>query len=471
LLVPNGNRTNTGYATGTNNELLCDGTYTYSYDGEGNRTARWVNNNSGSESSPQPNDTDITIYTWDNRDRLTSVTHYANYAAYQPQSGSPTPDMTVTYTYDIFNRWIGETITHGGTTIQTRYVYDGDQIVMQFDGTGSGSLAATNLSDRYLWGAAVDQLMADEHVTNGLSQTGTVVWTLTDNENTVRDLATYSTGTATVVNHRVYDSFGNLTSQTNAAVDCLFGFAGMAYDQASETNVTPTRRYDPATGRWDSPDTGGFGGGDTNLYRYCGNRPATFVDPSGLSDCDSSHGEPNANTIMRDLEKLQNGFWLVIPVNTNDRGFAGGIGHAWIALIDTASWDPGSWDPEERSTVTARGFGPKGSAGLNNTVPGKITDQAKTQYESAVAIPITLLQYQQLLDAIKADETTPPRYNSASSNCAGWAAKMLGMILKSVQVPADTRLAIGGLGPTPSTIASIIPTTNWGKHSKVFIPK
>ena len=45
--------------------------------------------------------------------------------------------QTVTYTYDAFNRWIGETITAGATTTQTRFVYDGNQIVMQFDGTGT----------------------------------------------------------------------------------------------------------------------------------------------------------------------------------------------------------------------------------------------------------------------------------------------------------------------------------------------
>ena len=60
----------------------------------------------------------------------------------------------------------------------------------------------------------------------------------------------------------------------------------MAYDQASSTNVTPTRRYDPITGRWDSPDTDGFMAGDTNLYRYVGTArcstptpPAVFFDP------------------------------------------------------------------------------------------------------------------------------------------------------------------------------------------------
>jgi hypothetical protein len=40
-----------------------------------------------------------------------------------------------------------------------------------------------------------------------------------------------ATGTTTIINHRVYDAFGNLTSQTNAAVDCLFGYAGQMFDQ------------------------------------------------------------------------------------------------------------------------------------------------------------------------------------------------------------------------------------------------
>ncbi|MBX9627173.1 MAG: RHS repeat-associated core domain-containing protein, partial [Gemmataceae bacterium] len=44
--------------------------------------------------------------------------------------------------------------------------------------------------------------------------------------------------------------------------------------------------YDPNVGRWLQPDPIGFAGGDPNLYRYVGNSPTNFVDPSGLS------GEP-----------------------------------------------------------------------------------------------------------------------------------------------------------------------------------
>ena len=111
--------------TGANNELLFDGTYTYSYDTEGNQTARWIaSTTSPLETQPGPGDTDITIYTWDNRDRLTSVTHYADYDAYTGTGmTSPTPDMTVSYIYDAFNRWIGETMTTSAGTTQTRDAY------------------------------------------------------------------------------------------------------------------------------------------------------------------------------------------------------------------------------------------------------------------------------------------------------------------------------------------------------------
>ena len=52
----NGNRTDDianvhgadqDYQTGTNNQLLFDGTYRYAYDAEGNRTARWIDNGDG----------------------------------------------------------------------------------------------------------------------------------------------------------------------------------------------------------------------------------------------------------------------------------------------------------------------------------------------------------------------------------------------------------------------------------------
>ena len=56
--------------------------YSYQYDADGNRIAQWVDNNNVAETSPQPGDTDITTYKWDNRNRLVEVDTYSTYAKY-----------------------------------------------------------------------------------------------------------------------------------------------------------------------------------------------------------------------------------------------------------------------------------------------------------------------------------------------------------------------------------------------------
>jgi YD repeat-containing protein len=58
----NGNRVNAGYQTGTNNQLLADGQFTYEYDGEGNRTKR-----------TEVATGKVTEYIWDYRNRLAGV--------------------------------------------------------------------------------------------------------------------------------------------------------------------------------------------------------------------------------------------------------------------------------------------------------------------------------------------------------------------------------------------------------------
>ena len=313
----NGNRANAGYVTGPDNELSFDGTYSYAYDAEGNRTAKFVDANH--DGVLDSGDTNVTEYTWDVRNRLSEVKTFAT------EGGSPTE--IVDYLYDVENRWIGENIDSNGDGVidhETRFVYDGNQIVLQFDkdvsgATGSASdLSVSDLSHRYLSNpAAVDQLLADEQLlpsTAGvgaargqggydLTQPGTVVWALTDNQNTVRDLAVMDaqTGVTSIANHRQFDSYGNMLGQTNpatgnaAAVDCLFGYTGFAWDQASSTWRSLTRPYDPATGRWTQNDLIGVNGGEANLDRYCGNDPVNASDATGEITRVLVSGDPGTN--------------------------------------------------------------------------------------------------------------------------------------------------------------------------------
>ncbi len=299
----NGNRITANgdtYVTGANNQLLSDGTYWYTYDAEGNRTTRFVDVNG--DGLLNAGDTDVTQYAWDNRGRLVEVVQRETFG------GDPT--QVVDYLYDVENRWIGENIDFDGDGLvdrQLRFVYDGTQIVLQFETEGEGAVTGEDLSHRYLWQAnAVDQLLADEQLLpspasgRGVggegdptmddstaydqSTPGQVLWPLTDQLGTVRDLAAYDaeTGTTAVANHIVYDAYGRVTSETNAAVDSLFAFTGRALDPATGLQNNWNRWYDAKVGQWISEDPIGFEGRDANLCRYVGNATTTSVDPSGL---------------------------------------------------------------------------------------------------------------------------------------------------------------------------------------------
>jgi len=293
----NGNPTGAGCIVGLDNLLLSDGTYRYLYDAEGNRTVRFIDvNEDGLLGS---GDTSITQYAWDARNRLVEVRDYTDYATL---SGN-LPTQVVDYLYDVEDRWIGENIDSdgdGAVDHQTRFAYDGNQIVLQFDKAGTGTVTGADLSHRYLWQPnAVDQIMADEQLSPlppgegqgegsagyDLSAPGNVIWPLADQLGTVRDLAVFDaqTGITSIANHRVYDSFGSLKSQTNAAVDCLFGFTGRAFDASTGLQDNWHRKYDPSTRNWLSKDMIGVTAGDVNARRYAGNSPTNATDPTGTA--------------------------------------------------------------------------------------------------------------------------------------------------------------------------------------------
>ncbi|MEW4451991.1 RHS repeat-associated core domain-containing protein [Bremerella sp. JC817] len=264
----NGNRTGGGYSTGDNNQLLSDGAFNYTYDDEGNRLTK-TNISTG----------EVIEYTWDYRNRLVSITS---------KTSGGTVAHEVDYTYDIFNRRIVKTIdadgAGAGTAIEEIYIYDGlreergaagDHMLLRFD-------EAEDLTDRYLYGANVDQILASEEVTSTASA-GDVLWALTDHLGTVRDVVDYDSGTdtTTVQNHLAYEAYGNITSETNSSIDFLFAFTGRERDGESDLQYNRARYYDAAVGRWTGEDPLGFEAGDENLSRYAGNSVLHFADPSG----------------------------------------------------------------------------------------------------------------------------------------------------------------------------------------------
>ncbi|TAG67879.1 MAG: hypothetical protein EAZ25_05665 [Oscillatoriales cyanobacterium] len=249
----NGNRTSSrtssSYQTGVNNRLQSDGTYNYGYDDEGNLIRRQEISNGK-----------VRDYQWDYRNRLVGVVD---------KNASNVETQRVQFAYDVLGRRIAKNVNG----VVTSFVYNGDNVLLDFvdaDGVGSGQPV---LDKRYLHGAGVDQVLAQE------GSNGNVTWQLTDHLGTVRDLVNNS---GSVVNHLTYDSFGRVVAETNSAVDSRYLFTGREFDEEVGLSYYRARYYDGFSGRFIGEDPISFAGGDKNLYRYVGNSPLNATDPTGL---------------------------------------------------------------------------------------------------------------------------------------------------------------------------------------------
>ena len=287
-----GNRTSTDGTANTHNKfnrILSDGHYRYDFDNEGNLIHRYVDAGANGYGA---NDTDITVYTYDNRNRLTKVEHKDVYGG--------SINKSVDYLYDALNRRIERKAdaNGAGTGGQSTefYFYDGGNVILDaIDADGGATGVSPVPAHRYLWGEAVDQLLAQENIRSdgqgGWESTpDDLFWILQDRRQSTGD-AINASGRVQI--HNDYDAFGN-THPTES------DYAGGQLDEADVPRYQYTcqeldpltgqyyynaRWYNPKIGRFLSEDPSGFDAGDANLYRYVGNNPINLTDPR---DCAAS---------------------------------------------------------------------------------------------------------------------------------------------------------------------------------------
>ncbi|MGE4180758.1 MAG: PASTA domain-containing protein [Limisphaerales bacterium] len=248
-------------------------TFGYTYDAVGNRLSR-------------ADGAAVATYTYDGNDRLLddgSATY--TYDANGNRITRTTGGATTTYAYDSENRLIRT--TGPGGVVETEYVYDADgnrvrsvsqgvisdylvdtaqslaQVVEERDSTGA-------LKVRYTHG--LDLLTQDRG--------GEIRHFLADGQNSTRQLLDPAQA---VTDTYTYDAFGVELGRTGATVN-QFLYTGQQFDPNVGFYYLRARYYDPAVGRFATPDQvegNIFDPPSLHRYTYAHNNPVNRHDPSG----------------------------------------------------------------------------------------------------------------------------------------------------------------------------------------------
>jgi RHS repeat-associated protein len=227
-------------------------TWRYTYDLSGNTTSK-------------TDGTNLTVYAWDEENRLTLVT---------------LPDSTtIAYTYDA----AGRLLTRKKST-------DADPTVFEWDGMDIvGETAPDGTATR---------LFVIQGLLRAFERSGTRHEVQADGIGHVRII----TNSAGVVVYRAnYDAWGGILSEVGTIVGewfyCYVGAYGVRWDAAVSLYYMRSRWYNASDARFVSRDPVRS---PRSPYLYASNRPATFVDPSGLRE-GVKVADPNDPYIRREM--------------------------------------------------------------------------------------------------------------------------------------------------------------------------
>jgi len=274
------------YTYNAGNQMLTDRKHHYEYDANGNTIRK-----------AEVDDDDDLIewtYAYDYENRLIKIVKTEDDEI-----------LTVTYKYDPFGRRIEKQLEevelgehdHGSSSSSSSsssyksgsedyedepesefkiytYVYDGANLIAEHD-------ELNNRTTKYLFGPGIIEPLA-------LAQKGKVCYYHLDGLGTVAGL---SDNKGRQVQSYEYSAFGERKASGNA-VKQNFTFPGQYYDHESGLHYNWHRYYDPATGRYLTPDPIGLAGG-MNLYSYSYQNPINYIDPYGLWDEDVHSGTDN----------------------------------------------------------------------------------------------------------------------------------------------------------------------------------
>jgi len=185
-------RTTNGSVTNPGNQPTADATHSYRYDDNENLTRKTLLATGN-----------YTQYSYDAENRLIQVQEFA--------AGNPTATTTSTYRHDGLGRRI-EKVANGQTK---RYIYDGEDILLEYDGTNV-------LQARYTHGPGIDEPIA---VTQGAS-------TFFYHQDGLGSVTELTDSAGAVAKAYAYDAYGNIL-EAPGTVNQPYSYTGREFDVES----------------------------------------------------------------------------------------------------------------------------------------------------------------------------------------------------------------------------------------------
>ncbi len=292
-LGPSGNRTKVTEHTGRTVDYVYDDTYKllsetikdssgtkvieYTYDAFGNRLTK-------------TDDGVTTVYEYDKNNRLTSDGTYT----YSYDNNGNTLSKTSatdseTYSYDYENRLVEVKKTSAAETSYVKYLYNANGVKVGMDANGKISKYLVDINRDYSMiieetdedgSIIVKYVYGDDLISQ--EREGAVSYYHYDGTGSTRALTDTDEN---ITDTYDYDAFGNIISKTGTTIN-EFLFTGEQYDFNTGFYNLRARWYNPYIGRFLSADKYSgtmYDPRTLHKYTYCGNDPVNNIDPSGYA--------------------------------------------------------------------------------------------------------------------------------------------------------------------------------------------